>query len=103
MRRALSVTLQHDNLVWLRAQAGATARGSLSRVLDQLVTDARTAGRTEAAAIRSVRGTIDLPDGDPDLEGADAYVRAQFETAMRRPFLVKEPAPRSQPKRMRRG
>jgi hypothetical protein len=80
--------------LWLRAQASASARGSLSEVLDQLVTDARTSGRTDARAIRSVKGTIDLPDDDPMLERADAFIRAQFDKSLRRPVVVKEtPAP----------
>lgn len=90
MRKAVSVTLKHDNLLWLRAQAAASSRGSVSEVLDRLVTDAREAGRTSAAAIRSVVGTIDLPYDDPQLERADAFVRAQFDGSLRRPMLVKE-------------
>ena len=90
MRKAVSVTLKQDNLLWLRAQAAATSRGSLSEVLDQLVTDARDAGRTDARAIRSVAGTIDLPEDDPRLDGADAYIRAQFDTSVQRPMPVKE-------------
>lgn len=94
MKRAVSVTLQEDNLLWLRGQAAASASGSLSEVLDRLVHDARTSGRTDAAAIRSVVGTIDLPPGDPDLSAADSYVRALFDASLRRPMLVKEKAPR---------
>ena len=103
MRRAVSVTLEIDNLLWLRAQAAATARGSLSEVLDRLVTDARDAGRTDARAIRSVRGTIDLPEDDPDLTGADTFIRAQFEKSVRRPVLVKERPARFTARRKRRG
>src|SRR5262245_30100206 len=103
MRRAVSVTLKADNLLWLRAQAAATARGSLSEVLDQLVSDARDAGRTDARAIRSVRGTIDLPAEDPDLLGADAFIRAQFDRSIRRPVLVKERPARYPARRKRRG
>ena len=90
MRKAVSVTLKTDNLLWLRAQAAASSRGSLSEVLDQLVTDARESGRTDARAIRSVKGTIDLPDDDPALEQADAFIRTQFDKSLRRPVLVKE-------------
>jgi hypothetical protein len=97
------VTLGEDNLLWLRAQAGATARGSLSEVLDRLVTGARESGRTDAAAIRSVRGTIDLPQEDPALESAAAYIRAQFDSSVRRPVLVKDPPARYATKRKRRG
>ena len=73
MRKPVSVTLQHDNLLWLKGQAAATSRGSLSEILDRLVTEARTAGRGDAAAIRSVKGTIDLP---PDFLTRDADIRA---------------------------
>jgi hypothetical protein len=90
MRRAVSVTLRADNVLWLRAQAAASTRGSLSEVLDKLVSDARESGRTDARAIRTVKGTIDLPDGDPALDSADAFIRAQFDKSLRRPMLVKE-------------
>jgi hypothetical protein len=103
MRKAVSVTLKADNVLWLRAQAAATARGSLSEVLDDLVSDARQAGQTAVAAIRSVVGTIDLPDDDPRLERADAFIRAQFEKSTRRPMLVKESSPRYGSRRKRRG
>jgi len=95
--------LRPDNLLWLRAQAGATARGSLSEVLDRIVTEARAGGRTEAAAIRPVRGSIDLPDSDPALEEADAYVRDQFARSISRPILVKDPPAKYRAKRKRRG
>lgn len=89
MTKAISVTLDEDNVVWLRARAAATSRGSLSEVLDTIVTNARLQGRT-AASIRSVVGTIDLPDDDPDLSAADAYVRGLFDRSARRPVMVKE-------------
>jgi|SRR5687767_13859727 len=90
MTKPISVTLKTDNVLWLRAQASATPRGSLSEVLDRLVTQARLEGRTEAAAIRSVVGTIDLPDEDADLTGADTYVRGLFDRSARQPRVVKE-------------
>jgi hypothetical protein len=103
MRKAVSVTLKADNLLWLRAQASASARGSLSEVLDQLVTDARTSGRTDERAISTVRGTIDLPDDDPMLEEADTFIRAQFDKSLRRPIAVKEKRARHSGARKRRG
>lgn len=90
MKKAVSVTIHHDNLLWLRGQADATAKGSLSELLDRLVTEARLSGRTDKNAIRSVRGTVDLPEDDPALEKADAYVRSLFEQSVRRPMVVKE-------------
>jgi hypothetical protein len=103
MKKAVSVTLKTDNLLWLRAQASANARGSLSEVLDQLVTDARTSGRTDERAIRTVRGTIDLPDDDPMLEQADAFIRAQFGKSLARPTVVKETRAQYKGARKRRG
>ena len=103
MRKPVSVTLTTDNLLWLRAQAAASARGSLSEVLDQLVTDARASGRTDARAIRTVKGTIDLPDDDPALEQADTFIRAQFDKSVRRPVAVKEARGPFSGTRKRRG
>ena len=102
MRKAVSVTLKADNLLWLRGQAAATARRSVSEVLDRLVTEARAAGRTDEKAVRSVAGTIDLPADDPDLAGADTFVRAQFDRSIRRPMLVKERST-GYPARRKRG
>jgi hypothetical protein len=103
MRQAVSVTLRADNVLWLRAQAAASARGSLSAVLDKLVSDARESGRTDARAIRTVKGTIDLPDGDPALDSADAFIRAQFDKSLRRPMLAKQARPRDRGARKARG
>ena len=95
------MTIQEDNLLWLKAQAAATAKGSVSEVVDRLIGEARAAGRTSHAAIRSVAGTIDLPPGDPDLEDASAYVRQMFDQSLRRPMAVRETPPAR--KRKRRG
>ncbi|HEX9367419.1 MAG TPA: hypothetical protein VF921_12375, partial [Vicinamibacterales bacterium] len=67
MKRAISVTIGEDNLLWLKGQAGASASGSVSEVIDRLVRDARAGGRTDAAAVRSIVGSIDLPGDDEDL------------------------------------
>ena len=103
MRKAVSITLQADNLLWLRAQAAATASGSLSGVLDRIVSDARQGGRAAPEAIRSVVGTIDLPDDDPELEGADAYIRSVFAASARQPLLVRERQPKMKTRNRRRG
>jgi hypothetical protein len=103
MRKAVSVTLQTDNLLWLRAQAAVSSRGSLSEVLDALVSEARAGGRHEAKTMRSVVGTIDLPEDDPSLEGADAFIRAQFDRSIKRPMLVKEPRAKYVASRKGRG
>lgn len=104
MRQPISVTIDEDNLLWLKAQAAATAKGSVSAIVDRLIDDARAEGRTGAAAIRSVAGTIDLPSDDPDLEEASPYVRTMFDRSLRRPLMVQETPPRrGRPKARRRG
>jgi len=99
----MSVTLDQDNVLWLKAQAAGSVKGTVSDVLDRLVTHARADGRSEPGAIRSVAGTIDLPREDPGLEQADAYVRTMFDRSLRRPMLVKERSPRAAGKPSRRG
>src|SRR5688500_3829125 len=86
-RRAISVTLETDNVAWLKGRAGAAGE-SVSEMIDQLVTAARQGARSGAA--RSVAGTIDIDSSDPLLETADAAVRAAFDTSLRRPVAVCE-------------
>jgi hypothetical protein len=103
MRQAVSITLARDNILWLKAQAAASVKGTVSDVVDRLVTDARTQGRSEAAAITSVRDTIDLPEDDPDLERADTYVREILGRSLRRPVMVRERPSRAAPGRAARS
>ena len=90
MRKAISVTIDVDNLLWLKGQARASARETLSSVIDRIITEARLEGRTQPGVIRSVKGSIELPDDDLDLKAADAYVQAIFDGSLRRPLLLKE-------------
>ena len=83
-KNALSVTLDQDNLLWLRARTTAVGGKSLSETLDRIITAARQSGRVSDDAIRSVAGTIDISNEDPDLQTADTYVRALFETTRTR-------------------
>jgi hypothetical protein len=101
MKRAVSITIGEDNLLWLKAQAAAGARGSVSEVVDRLVQEARMGGRTDAAAIRSVIGSIDLPDDDGLIE-ADAYVTKLFERSLARPMLLRERQPAATTARVRK-
>ena len=93
-KQAISVTLETDNLTWLKGRAGATGVRSVSELLDQLVSAAR-ASRHRGPS-RSVVGTIDVAAGDPWLQGADDALRAIYETSLRRPLVAKK-------KRSRRG
>jgi hypothetical protein len=102
MKKAVSFTLDSQNVVWLKGQAAGRER-TVSAIVDQLVTDARAGGRRDPSTVRSVRGTIDLPDNDPDLETADAYVRDLFERSSRQTIAVKEDRKRSRTKPRRNG
>lgn len=80
-KRAISVTLEADNLVWLRGRARA-ATHSVSETLDGLITAARRSGA--AGVTRSVVGTVSIAPGDPELSGADAVLRSLFGASLAR-------------------
>ncbi|OFW47710.1 MAG: hypothetical protein A3J29_02770 [Acidobacteria bacterium RIFCSPLOWO2_12_FULL_67_14b] len=89
-KKAISLTLEESNLLWLKARARADGKGSLSDAVDRLIAEAR-AGRLGAAApARSVVGTIDLGE-DPLLESADDHVRSLFTGSLARGLWVSEP------------
>lgn len=78
-KKAISLTLEKDNLLWLRGRTSAAGLRSVSETLDRLIAEARIAGRLSDAGIRSVVGTIDISSTDPLLETADALIRDHFE------------------------
>ena len=100
-KQAISVTLEADNLTWLKGRAGAPGVRSVSELLDQLVTAARASGQVGSS--RSVVGTIDVDAGDPWLEGAADEIRTLYETSLARPLMVKETAPVSGAGRKRKA
>ena len=76
-KKAVSVTLDTGNLLWLKSRTLTRKGRSVSDTLDALISEARESGPFRADA-RSVVGTIDLPADDPDLTGADQYIRSLF-------------------------
>ena len=90
-KQAISVTLEADNLTWLKGRAGAAGLRSVSELLDQLVTAARASGSDGHS--RSVVGTIDIDAADPWLDGADDALHALFDASLGRPLMVKEASP----------
>lgn len=90
-KQAISVTLEADNITWLKGRTGAAGVRSVSELLDQLVTAARQS--RHAGPSRSVVGTIDIDPSDPLLEHADEIVRALFDKSTGRPLMVKEVGP----------
>ena len=87
-KRAISVTLDAENITWLKGRAGAAGVRSVSQLLDQLVAAARTSKQTGPS--RSVVGSIDIGSGDPGLEHADAALRALFDASAGRPMIARE-------------
>ncbi len=101
-KRAVSVTLDEDNLQWLRGRMARRKRRSLSDAIDEVLTNARTSGVLEP--IRSVVGTIAIDPDDSDLERAGAYVRSLFEESLGRPLVAHEDVARydARPKQARK-
>ena len=101
-RKAISVTLETENVSWLKGRAGAAGE-SVSELLDQIVTAARKGAH--AGPARSVVGTIDVDSSDPLLERADAALLAVFDASLGRPLMVHEATTyrRSKKPRARRG
>jgi hypothetical protein len=96
-KKAVSLTLDEANLVWLKGRG--YGQGNLSAAVDDLITAAR-AGRLGAPApARTVVGTIDLAADDPQLERADGAVRDLFAASLSRPFKVSAARPPYEPVR----
>jgi hypothetical protein len=85
-KQAVSVTLEAENLLWLRGQTRTMRARSLSEVLDRLVSAARRGSHVHAGSVRSVVGTVHIAADDPDLATGDAAVRKLF-SARRRAII----------------
>lgn len=103
-KKAVSLTLDEANVLWLRGRG--YGHGNLSAVVDSLITEARTGRLGDKTGVRSVVGTIDIAADDPLLERADNAVRELFAASLSRPSRVREtPAPykKSRTRARRRG
>lgn len=89
-KRAVSLTLDEDNLLWLRGRTTATGNRSLSQTVDQIVSDARQARGVPSKAVPSVVGTVKISEDDPDLERADDFIRSWMNASLARPLVVRE-------------
>jgi hypothetical protein len=74
-KKAISVTLRPENLLWLRGQMQVSSRRSVSETLDALISEARAGARGRPEATRSVVGSIRIQASDPGLTQADAAIR----------------------------
>lgn len=92
-KKAMSVTLDEANVLWLRGRARMSPGNNVSEALDRLITRARLGRSSALTTATSVVGMVDLSD-DPDLLKADAAVRAMFDESLERTVLqLNEAAP----------
>jgi len=94
-KKAISVTLRPENLLWLRARTRASSRRSVSETLDDLISAARAAaGRS--GPVKSVVGKIRIPASDAGLTRADRAIRRLFalSATARRPRWAVAASPR---------
>ncbi len=80
-KKAVSVTLSPENLLWLRAQSKAHGNRSLSETLDRLLHEARS-GRQMQVVHRSAVGMVRISADDPELKKADNAVRDLFSRSL---------------------
>lgn len=83
-KKAVSVTLHPDNLLWLRGRVKARGVRSLSEALDGIITDARAGIGASSAEVRSVAGNARIPKSEEALLKAGAQVAALFRRSVRR-------------------
>jgi len=90
-KQAISVTLEADNLAWVRSRALAAGRLSVSEMLDRLIEEARTSGAGSGPG-RSVVGTVEIAPEDPELLTADEAIRALLAQSVARTARAMERA-----------
>jgi hypothetical protein len=91
-KRAVSLTLSEDNVLWLKGQA-TSHHGNLSAAVDRLISEVRAGRMGASRTARSVVGTIDLPSDDPELDAADAAIRNVFAASLAKPSIAAESSP----------
>ena len=79
-KKAISVTMEADNLLWLRARTRATGTRSISALLDGLVTGARKA----SGPVTSVVGFVSFPEGEDGLQRGKEEIRELFDRSLSR-------------------
>jgi len=79
-KRAVSVTLRPDNVLWLKTRVKARGRRSLSEALDEIITQARAGAA--AASIRSVVGHARVPATEASLSEAAREIRVLFDRSI---------------------
>ena len=76
--KTVSVELDPGNLLWLKSQSIVSGHRSLSEVLNEIVAKMRNDDNSASRPVQSVKGTVEISEDDPNLDGADAAVRDLF-------------------------
>jgi hypothetical protein len=77
-KKAISVTIEADNLLWLKARTRATGSRSISAVLDDMVTGVRKA----AGPVTSIVGWVSFPEGEAGLRRGKKDIRELFDRSL---------------------
>lgn len=80
--KTVSIDFDTENLRWLESRANISGARNLSKILNEVLAKIRTG--EFAAEPRSVRGTIRLPEADPDLESAGKHLSELFHRSLDR-------------------
>ena len=99
-KQAVSVTLQPDNVLWLKTRVKAAGGRSLSEALDEIITKVRAGSGAAAEMIRSVVGNARIPRSEQALSEADEELSGLFRKSVRR---KNGPIPRAGRKKSRRA
>ena len=89
-KKAISVTLRPENLLWLEGERRASSQRSVSEALDALIARARAGRHGRSEPVKSVVDSIEIAADDPQLTRADLAILGLF-------------ARRGAPRRLRRG
>ena len=87
-KKAISVTLSPDNLLWLRGRTAASKKRSVSETLDNLIHELRASSGQAGAQQRSVVGMVTIQPADGGFRKADREIRQTFEESLSRPISV---------------
>jgi hypothetical protein len=90
-KKAMSVTLDEMNVLWLKARARMSKNNNVSEELDRLITNARF-GKGGPPAVTTAVGMVDLSD-DPNLEKADAAVKQYWDEWLAGASVLNEDSP----------
>ncbi|MBI2376852.1 MAG: hypothetical protein HYV07_22830 [Deltaproteobacteria bacterium] len=78
-KQAISLTLDRDNILWIKGQVKARGARSVSEAMDDIL----SAARRSRGQVTSVVGTVRILD-DTELLSADDEVRRAFEASLSR-------------------